>query len=141
MKWRGYPISQSSWELAERLHEDVPDFVAAFEAQLKANDRMRMTRVERGITFPKRAGHSRTAAKVVSSNGLNQHHTACVGFLGPLGHWQVCTRPHFFVFVKLNTKSADSPRSCQLPVDKGVRREILPRAGIKYCVTRQWPLP
>ncbi|KAF1318369.1 Pol protein, partial [Globisporangium splendens] len=31
VKWRGYDVSQSSWEPAERLLEDVPDMVTAFE--------------------------------------------------------------------------------------------------------------
>ncbi|KAF1334479.1 Pol protein, partial [Globisporangium splendens] len=35
VKWRGYDVSQSSWEPAERLREDVPDLVDAFEAQLR----------------------------------------------------------------------------------------------------------
>ena len=38
VKWRGYSLAQSSWEPAERLLEDVPDLVAAFEAQEAAND-------------------------------------------------------------------------------------------------------
>ena len=33
VKWRGYGLEQSSWEPATRLLEDVPDLVAAFEAQ------------------------------------------------------------------------------------------------------------
>ena len=37
VKWRGYALEQSSWEPAERLLQDVPDMVAAFEASAVEN--------------------------------------------------------------------------------------------------------
>ena len=30
---------------------------------------------------------------------------------------------------------------CELPKDKGTRREIDLKPGLKYCVMKQWPLP
>ena len=30
---------------------------------------------------------------------------------------------------------------CELPMDRGIRHEIVLKPGTKYCVTRQWPLP
>jgi hypothetical protein len=37
VKWCGYDLSQSSWEPAERLLEDIPDLIAAFERALMAS--------------------------------------------------------------------------------------------------------
>jgi hypothetical protein len=32
VRWRGYPLSEATWEPRKRLIEDVPDMVAAYEA-------------------------------------------------------------------------------------------------------------